>query len=99
MSKRLVMSSAALCAIVLLSACEAPTGSATPAVAGSGAENCMEAIKRQAGTSTLLGVTTSVSDSGITTVGAETAGGENWSCIAGADGSVDNVMRSNQSRG
>jgi hypothetical protein len=93
MTMRISVSAAAMSAMVLLAACEAPTGASTAtAAAGSGAENCLEAIKQRAATQSLLGSTVSVSPDGITTVGAQTAGAQSWTCIAGADGRVESVM-------
>jgi hypothetical protein len=96
--KRAFTPIAVLGTVALLGACEAPTMSDTSmAVPGSGSENCLEAIKTRAGTSTILGSNTSVGGSGTTTVIAETAGGENWTCIAAPDGSVRSVEQHNQS--
>lgn len=99
MSNRFAFSFAALSVVALLGACAVSTGSSTTPVSGSGSENCLEAIKRQAHTSAILGSTAAVSAQGVTTVNAEVAGAQNWSCIAGPDGTVESVMRSNPRNG
>jgi hypothetical protein len=68
------------------------------AASGSGSENCLEAIRTRAGTSTVLGSDVSMGESGKTTVMAETAGGERWTCIAAPDGRVESVTERNQAR-